>query len=67
MSLLHPSLHPSTERARSLDLDCTRAGTPTGQSASPLGGPPAPADIFLEMGIAVAAALGLAVVLGLTV
>ena len=67
MLLRSLSPHSSTESGSSLrlGLDRTRSDNP-GEDALPRRhGPPAPAEIFLEMGLVVAAALGLAVVVGL--
>jgi len=65
----NPSLHSSTGSAcpHRLGLDEVGPDGTTRRASSPLGGPPAPSEILLEMGIAVAAALGLAVVVGLTI
>ena len=67
-----PSRHlslPSIKNnpSRWFDLDRAGAGRPEAQRLSPQRDPPAPAEIFLELGVAVAAACGLAVIVGLAV
>jgi hypothetical protein len=61
--------HSSTESGSFLRRDRGPAGAnKPGDGAFQLRqGPPAPAEIFIEMGLVVAAALGLAVVVGLAV
>jgi len=67
MLLRNLSPHSSTESGASLrlDLDWTRSDEPGKDALPQRHDPPAPAEIFLEMGFVVAAALGLAVVVGL--
>jgi hypothetical protein len=69
MSFWNPGIHlsPGNRAVHGRDL-AWRGVDQAGRKSCPrIGDPPRPAEIFLEMGIAVAAALGLAVVIGLTV
>jgi hypothetical protein len=67
MLLRNLSRHPSTESGSSFgfSLARTHSGKPDDDTFTCGDGPPAPAEIFLEMGFVVAAALGLAVIVGL--
>jgi hypothetical protein len=48
-------------------LAWTHLGKPKDDALTRRDGPPAPGEIFLEMGFVVAAALGLAVIVGLAI